>query len=152
MSISDELMLRYYELLSDLSLNDIDNLKIGLKAHDIHPMEAKKQLGRELTARYHGQDAAILAEESFVKRFRDNQTPEDMPEVTFDAEDTSVLLCKLLASLGLVPSNSEGRRAIKGGGVKVDGEKIADENSELAGNGSYVIQVGKRRFAKVKII
>jgi tyrosyl-tRNA synthetase len=149
MSVSDNLMLRYYELLSDLSLADIDKLKQGLKAHDIHPMDAKKQLGRELTGRYHGQDAALLAEENFVKRFRDNQTPEDMPEITLTAEDGNILLCKLLASLELVPSNSEGRRAIKGGGVKIDGEKITDENCELAAKGSYVIQVGKRRFAKV---
>jgi len=149
MSVSDNLMLRYYELLSDLSLADIDKLKQGLKAHDIHPMDAKKQLGRELTGRYHGQDAALLAEESFVKRFRDNQTPEDMPEITLTAEVGNILLCKLLASLELVPSNSEGRRAIKGGGVKIDGEKITDENCELAAKGSYVIQVGKRRFAKV---
>jgi len=149
MSVSDNLMLRYYELLSDLSLADIDKLKQGLKTHDIHPMDAKKQLGRELTGRYHGQDAALLAEENFVKRFRDNQTPEDMPEITLTAEDGNILLCKLLASLELVPSNSEGRRAIKGGGVKIDGEKITDENCELAAKGSYVIQVGKRRFAKV---
>ena len=149
MSVSDNLMLRYYELLSDLSLADIDKLKQGLKTHDIHPMDAKKQLGRELTGRYHGQDAALLAEENFVKRFRDNQTPEDMPEITLTAEVGNILLCKLLASLELVPSNSEGRRAIKGGGVKIDGEKITDENCELAAKGSYVIQVGKRRFAKV---
>jgi len=149
MSVSDNLMLRYYELLSDLSLADIDKLKQGLKTHDIHPMDAKKQLGRELTGRYHGQDAALLAEENFVKRFRDNQTPEDMPEITLTAEVGNILLCKLLASLELVPSNSEGRRAIKGGGVKINGEKITDENCELAAKGSYVIQVGKRRFAKV---
>jgi tyrosyl-tRNA synthetase len=150
MSISDELMLRYYELLSDLSLDDIDNLKHALKAQVLHPMDAKKQLGRELTGRYHGQAAARQAEENFVKRFRDKQTPEDIPEIEIKAaEEDKILLCKLLATAGLVPSNSEGRRAIKGGGVKIDGEKISDENLEIAASGEYVIQVGKRRFAKV---
>jgi tyrosyl-tRNA synthetase len=152
MSISDELMLRYYELLSDMSLAEIDKLKQGLKSHDIHPMDAKKQLGREITGRYHGQAAAALAEESFVKRFRDNQVPDDMTEITLPAEAGKTLLCKLLASAGLVPSNSEGRRAIKGGGVKINGEKVSDENLEIETAGQYVVQVGKRRFAKINFL
>jgi tyrosyl-tRNA synthetase len=152
MSISDELMLRYYELLSDMSLAEIDKLKQGLKSHDIHPMDAKKQLGREITGRYHGQAAAAQAEESFVKRFRDNQVPDDMTEITLPAEAGKTLLCKLLASAGLVPSNSEGRRAIKGGGVKINGEKVSDENLEIETAGQYVVQVGKRRFAKINFL
>jgi len=150
MSISDDLMLRYYELLSDLSLTDIEKIKLGLKAHDIHPMDAKKQLGREIVCRYHGPDAGVQAEENFVKRFRDNQTPDDMPEITVSAEGGKLLLCKILATAGLVPSNSEGRRAIKGGGVKVNGDKVSDENLEIESSGEYVVQVGKRRFAKIK--
>jgi len=114
MSISDELMLRYYELLSDLTLLEIEKLKADLKSHLLHPMDAKKQLGREITGRYHGAQAALQAEENFVKRFRDNQLPEDMTEIALPAQTGNVLLCKLLASAGLVPSNSEGRRAIKG--------------------------------------
>lgn len=152
MSISDELMLRYYELLSDLSLAEIEKLKQGLKAHDIHPMDAKKQLGREITGRYHGPEATVQAEENFVKRFRDNQVPDDMTEISLPAEAGKTLLCKLLASSGLVPSNSEGRRAIKGGGVKIDGEKVSDENLEIEAAGQYVVQVGKRRFAKISFL
>jgi len=152
MSISDDLMLRYYELLSDLSLAEIEKIKLGLKAHEIHPMDVKKQLGREITSRYHGHGAGAQAEENFVKRFRDNQTPDEMPEITVTAEGSKLLLCKLLASAGLVPSNSEGRRAIKGGGVKVDGEKISDENLEIESIGEYVVQVGKRRFAKIRLV
>jgi tyrosyl-tRNA synthetase len=79
MSISDDLMLRYYELLSDLTLLEIDTLKADLKSHELHPMDAKKRLGRELTGRYHGETAAFQAEENFVKRFRDNQQPDDSP-------------------------------------------------------------------------
>ncbi|HXC92438.1 MAG TPA: S4 domain-containing protein, partial [Geobacteraceae bacterium] len=124
-------------------------LLLGEDVPDIHPMDAKKQLGREITARYHGVDAGAQAEENFVKRFRDNQTPDEMPEITLTSEGGKLLLCKLLASAGLVPSNSEGRRAIKGGGVKVNGEKANDENLEIDSSGEYIVQVGKRRFAKV---
>ena len=149
MSISDDLMLRYYELLSDLTINEIEQLKVALNCRELHPMDAKKQLGREITGRYHGEAAALQAEENFVKRFRDNQMPDDMPLITVPAEEGTLLLCKLLATAGLVPSNSEGRRAIKGGGVRVNGEKVADENLEINGSGDYTIQVGKRRFARV---
>jgi tyrosyl-tRNA synthetase len=149
MSISDELMLRYYELLSDLTLVEIEDLKKRLKDHSLHPMEVKKQLGREIVARYHGTAAAQAAEENFVKRFRDNQVPEEMPEITLGREGATMLLAKILATAGLVDSNSEGRRAIKQGGVKVDGEKINDEHAELPCEGTYIIQVGKRRFAKI---
>jgi tyrosyl-tRNA synthetase len=150
MSISDELMLRYYELLSDLSLAEIDKLRKGIKAHEIHPMDAKKQLGREIVARYHGAAAAEQAEEHFVKRFRDNQTPDEMPEVDVVPEGSTMLLCKVLAKAGVVTSNGEGRRAIQQGGVKVNGEKVSDDNCELACSGEYVLQVGKRRFARVR--
>ena len=149
MSISDQLMVRYYELLSDMTLAELEELKQGLKSGTVHPMEAKKQLGREIVARYHGAEMATVAEENFVSRFRDNQVPEDMPVVELAAEGEKVLLCKLLALAGVVPSNSEGRRAIKGGGVKVNGEKVADENLELVCSGEYVVQVGKRRFSRV---
>lgn len=149
MSISDELMLRYYELLSDLTLPEIEGLKKGLKDHSLHPMEVKKQLGREIVARYHGAVAAQTAEENFVKRFRDHQVPEEMAEVTLQREGETMSLAKILAAAGLVESNSEGRRAIKQGGVKVAGEKISNEHAELPCEGTYVIQVGKRRFARV---
>jgi tyrosyl-tRNA synthetase len=152
MSISDTLMLRYYELLSDLTLAEIESLRKGLKAHEVHPMDAKKQLGREIVARYHGTAAAGQAEENFVKRFRDNQTPDDMPEVDITPEGTTMLLGKILAKAGIVTSNGEGRRAIQGGGVKVNGEKISDDNAELACSGEYVLQVGKRRFARIRFV
>jgi len=151
MSVSDELMLRYYELLSDMPLAELEQLKSDIKSGSVHPMEAKKQLGREMVARYHNAEAAVQADENFVKRFRDNQTPDDMPEITIAAEEGKVLLCKVLAQADLVKSNSEGRRAIMQGGVKIGGEKVSDENMELAVANEYVIQVGKRRFARVRL-
>ncbi|HEY6873682.1 MAG TPA: tyrosine--tRNA ligase [Geobacteraceae bacterium] len=152
MSISDILMLRYYELLSDLPLNGLEKLKSEIKEGTVHPMEAKKQLGREMVTRYHGPTAAAQAEENFIKRFRDNQTPDEMTEITMVSDSGGVLLCKVLAQADLVKSNSEGRRAIQQGGVKVNGEKIGDENLEISRNGEYVIQVGKRRFARVRFV
>lgn len=149
MSISDDLMLRYYELLSDLPGTDLLKLKQGLKDGSVHPMDAKKQLGREIVGRYHGQDAGPQAEANFVRRFRDNEVPEEMPEVKIETEFDTILLCKAISEAGLVKSNSEGRRAIVQGGVKVNGEKVADENAEISCCGEFVIQVGKRRFAKV---
>ncbi|GFO66238.1 tyrosine--tRNA ligase [Geomonas paludis] len=149
MSISDELMVRYYELLSDLTMAQFEQLKADLKSGAVHPMEAKKQLAREMVARYHGADAATVADENFVKRFKNNETPDEMPEFALKAEGEKVLLCRVLAEAQLVKSNSEGRRSIQGGGVKINGEKISDENLEIACSGEYIIQVGKRRFAKV---
>jgi len=152
MSISDDLMLRYYELLSDMPLAELEKLKAGVKDGSIHPMETKKRLGREMVGRYHGTSAAVQAEENFIKRFRDNETPVDMPEFRIaggDLEGNKMLLCKLLCSADLVKSNSEGRRAIQQGGVKINGEKISDENQEIPCDGEYILQVGKRRFARV---
>jgi tyrosyl-tRNA synthetase len=149
MSVSDELMIRYYELLSDMPPVDLDRLKKGVKDGSVHPMETKKLLGREIVARYHGSAAAAQAEENFVRRFRDNQTPEEMPEIKLVVTGDTILLGKLLAEAGLVKSNSEGRRAITQGGVKVNGDRISDENLELDCKGTYILQVGKRRFARV---
>jgi tyrosyl-tRNA synthetase len=151
MSITDELMVRYYELLSDLSLDELGKLQNGLRDGTIHPMEAKKALGRELVARYHGSLEADAAVENFVRRFRDNQVPEEMADIALDCDAGTMLLCKALAEAGLVKSNSEGRRTILQGGVKVDSEKVADENCELYKGKEYVIQVGKRRFARIRV-
>lgn len=149
MSISDELMLRYYELLSDMSLSELEKLKADLKDGAVHPMDAKKRLGREIVARYHGNDAAISAEENFVKRFRHNQIPDDILEYSISAGAGKIHVWRLLAEAGLVKSNGEGRRAIQQGGVKVDGEKLSDESAELDCVGEYIVQFGKRRFAKI---
>lgn len=152
MSVSDDLMFRYYELLSDLPTADLAELKQGVKQGVVHPMDAKKQLGREIVTRYHGEAAAVKAEENFVRRFRNNEIPEDMPEVRVKSEGETILLCKLIAEAGLVKSNSEGRRSIAQGGVKVNSEKVSDENAEIACSGEVILQVGKRRFAKVIFI
>lgn len=151
MSISDELMLRYYELLSDLTLAEIELLKRELKGHILHPMAAKKRLGRELVSRFHGAGAGDIAEENFVKRFKENEIPDEMPQVSFTLADGSILLARAMTEAGLTKSNGEGRRAIDGGGVKLNNEKVSDTNLELSAPGEYIVQIGKRRFARVMI-
>jgi len=151
MSTSDELMVRYYELLSDMPLSDLEKLKTGLKDGSEHPMEAKKALGREIVSRYHGAAAGKDAEENFVKRFRDNEIPEDMPQVAYSLSDGAVLLAKAMTDAGLTKSNGEGRRSIDQGGVKLNGEKVSNTNLELAVGGEYIVQIGKRRFARIVV-
>ena len=151
MSISDDLMVRYYELLSDLSLADLEQLKTGLAGNSVHPMEAKKALGRELVARFHGAAAARDAEENFIKRFRDNETPADMPQFNHALGDGTLLLARAMAESGMTKSNGEARRSIDQGGVKLNGEKISNPNHELDQAGEYIVQIGRRRFARIVI-
>jgi tyrosyl-tRNA synthetase len=151
MSISDELMVRYYELLSDMPLADLERLKADLKDRCLHPMAAKKTLGREIVSRFHGAGAGETAEDNFVKRFKENEIPDEMPQVTFALADGSVLLAKAMTEAGLTKSNGEGRRNIDGGGVKLNGERVSDTNLELTAAGEYIVQIGKRRFARIVI-
>jgi tyrosyl-tRNA synthetase len=151
MSISDELMIRYYELLSDMTLAELEKLKSGLADHSLHPMEAKKSLGRELVGRFHGPAVAREAEENFVKRFRDNEIPQDMPQVVYSLGDGAVLLARAMTEAGLTKSNGEGRRSIDQGGVKLNGEKISNVNLELTLPGEYIVQIGRRRFGRIVV-
>ena len=151
MSISDELMIRYYELLSDMPLAELEKLKTGLKEKSVHPMAAKKALGREIVSRFHGAGAGETAEENFVKRFKENEIPDEMPQVSYTLADGSVLLAKAMTDAGLTKSNGEGKRNIEGGGVKLNGEKVSNINLELTAGGEYIVQIGKRRFARIVV-
>jgi len=151
MSISDDLMLRYYELLSDMPLAELEQLKAGLKDHSVHPMATKKALGREIVSRFHGAGAGEAAEENFVRRFKENEIPDEMPQVSYSLADGAVLLARIMTEAGLTKSNGEGRRSIDQGGVKLNGEKVSDTNLELNAPGEYIVQIGKRRFARVLV-
>lgn len=148
LSVSDVLMFRYYELLSDLSLNEIKELKEKMESGVLHPKEVKKQLARELTARYHGEEAAQAAEVNFEQVFTKGGLPDEIAEVELSFEE-SVWLAKLLVEAGMVKSTSDGRRMIKQGAVSLDGEKVTDEKAEITPAGELLVKVGKRRFAKV---
>jgi len=150
MSISDELMVRYYELLSDVDLDGLQRVKDGVegKSGGRHPMEAKKALARELIARFHSDEAAVQAEKAFVQQFKQKEVPEDIPEVRIESSEP-VWICKLMNDAGLVASNGEARRLIKQGAVKLDGEKIDNADLEVKPVGEIIIQAGKRRFARI---
>jgi len=149
LSISDELMFRYYELLSDLTNSEIAALKAGIESGELHPKEVKKKLARELTARFHGADAAMAAEANFEEVFRKGGLPDDIPEVTIAANEP-VWIPQLLMDVDLVSSTSDGRRMITQNAVSIDGEKVNDLNGTVEPRGEVLIKVGKRRFCRVK--
>jgi tyrosyl-tRNA synthetase len=150
MSISDELMVRYYELLSDIDLEMLQRVRCGVlgKPDGAHPMESKKALARELVTRFYDDSQARQAEEDFVQQFKQKEIPEDIPEVKMQTSEP-VWICRLLTDTGLVSSNGEARRLIKQGGVKLNGEKVADPDREIGPHGEVVMQAGKRRFVRV---
>ncbi len=150
LSISDELMFRYYELLSDLSTEEIERLRQEMEAGRLHPKRVKQQLARELVARFHGPEAAERAEANFERVFRDHQLPDDIPEKRVAAGGDAIWLPKLLVAAGLVKGTGEGRRMIQQGAVSIDGERITDVEHEVpATRGELLLKVGKRRFCKV---
>lgn len=151
MSISDQLMWRYFELLSFRSLDEIAALRVEVDG-GLNPRDAKVQLAKEITARFHGQRAADQACEEFVARFRHGAMPEEMPEKTVQAPEGGIPIANLLKEAGLTASTSEALRMIKQGAVRVDGERIEDRSLIAVSGTSHVYQVGKRRFARVKII
>ncbi len=150
MSISDELMVRYYELLSDVDLDGLRLVRGGVagKPGGRHPMEAKKALARELIARFHSTVAAEQAEQAFVQQFKQKEVPDDIPEVRIESS-APIWICRLMNDAGLVASNGEARRLIKQGGVKLNGEKIDNADLEVEAVGEIILQAGKRRFARI---
>jgi tyrosyl-tRNA synthetase len=150
MSISDELMLRYYELLSDVDLATLQKIRDGVAGRPCgqHPMESKKALARELVARFYDQAEAQKAEDEFIHQFKQKEVPDDIQTVKLVAAEP-VWICRLLSEAGLVTSNGEARRLIQQGGVKMDGQKISDPDQEILPQGEFVLQAGKRRFARV---
>lgn len=146
MSVSDEMMWRYFELLSARSLDVLSALKKEVSAGR-NPRDVKFLLAEEMVARFHDAQAAKRAHEEFVARFARGENPEDMPEVRVAEK---LALAKLLKAAGLVPSTGEANRMLKQGAVRVDGERTEDRALVLSA-GSYVVQVGKRRFARVTI-
>lgn len=145
LSASDDLMFRYYDLLSDLSSDEIAVLKADMESGKLHPKEIKKQLARELTARFHSQDAARQAEENFEKVFRKGGLPDDIVKKTIKGKD-DIWLPQLLVDLDMVKSTSDGRRMIKQNAVSLDGEKVTDIKTNVSPHGEILVKVGKRRF------
>jgi tyrosyl-tRNA synthetase len=151
MSVSDTLMWRYYDLLSFRSETEIARFKQEA-ADGKNPRDIKVALAQEIVARFHGQAAAEAALADFEARFRQGAIPDEMPEFTFAAEDAAGLsILQALKQAALTASTSEAIRMIEQGGVKADGEKVSDKALRLPSGAIVVLQVGKRKFARVKI-
>ncbi len=150
MSISDELMIRYYELLSDISYEDFVKLKEGIKNGTIHPMEAKKKLAFEIVARFHGYQKAKEAEEYFIKVFSKREIPiEEIPTVEIELNSNKIWICQLLKDVKMTSSTSEARRLIKQGALKINGEKITNESLELEKGFNGIVKLGKKRIKRI---
>ena len=150
MSIPDELMVKYYRLCTSLPVDEVDGIEAGLAEGSLHPNAVKRRLAREIVGLYHSPDAAAEAEAAFDRVFKDKAMPDDIPEHTLELAET-VHVPALLKKLGLVTSNGEGRRMIAGGGVRIGGEVLPAGDFDVpAGQlDGAVIQVGKRKFARV---
>jgi tyrosyl-tRNA synthetase len=151
MSVSDDLMWRYFELLSLRPASEIVALRERVAA-GANPRDAKFELGEELVARFHGHAAARSAREAFVARFQKGAMPEDIPDLEVESVDGCIGLAALLKAAGLTPSTSEALRMLKQGAVRIDGERVADRSLELTAGSTHVYQVGKRRFARVTVV
>jgi len=149
MSISDELMFRYYELLSDLSMAEIVALKEKIATSQLHPKAAKVQLAKEMVTRFHNQAAAEDAARTFEQVFARHEMPDEIEDVQVVATEAEIWVPKLLLDAGLVKSTSDGRRMVQQHAVSIDGEKVEDINAVLPAKGSVLLKVGKRRFCRV---
>ncbi len=148
MSISDELMWRYYEVLSFRKLDDIESLRSRVAAGG-NPRDAKFELAMELVERFHDRKAAEAAKKEFIARFQKGALPDKIKEVSISSQDGSLGIAQLLKEAGLVSSTSEAFRMIKQGAVKIDGERIEDKSLQVSAGSTSVYQVGKRRFSRV---
>ena len=154
MSIPDEIMVRYYRLASTVPDDQIDEIERGLADDSLHPNKVKRALARNIVAAYHGEEAAVKAEEQFDLVFKQHEMPDDIPEVHVELvpnDEGLVYVAKLLADAGLAQSAGEARRLIDGGGVRINGEALAAKEYNVAPETlqGAILQVGKRKFAKL---
>jgi tyrosyl-tRNA synthetase len=150
MSISDDLMWRYFEVLSFRSLEDIAGLKKAV-ADGMNPRDAKFELGLEIVARFHDKAAAEGAREEFISRFQQGAMPDEIPEKVLPSQDGELGIAHLLKGADLVSSTSEAFRMIKQGAVKIDGERVSDRALQIKAGTTHIYQVGKRKFASVTL-
>ncbi|MCL6632309.1 MAG: tyrosine--tRNA ligase [Alicyclobacillus herbarius] len=149
MSIPDELMPRYFELVSEVPLDELARIQAGLRDGSLHPRDAKMRLASELVRRFHGEEASRQAVARWQQVFQAGGLPEDIPEAT--VATPRVWIVELLVQLGLAASRSEARRFVEQGGVRLDGERVDDVNAEIDVRDGMVIQVGKRRFVRCRL-
>src|SRR5215471_11283578 len=149
MSISDDLMFRYYELLTDIPLVEIQRMKQEIAGGQRHPMDAKADLAVRIISDYHGGTAAREAREEFNRVFRKKEVPEDIETKEVSIAAGPIRLTKLLAAVSLAPSNTEAQRLIESGAVHMNDQRVTDPKTEISDSGEYLFKVGKRRFLRV---
>lgn len=150
MSVSDDLMWRYFELLSFRPMGEIEAWRRGID-EGLNPRDVKFELALEIVARFHDQGAAEKAKEAFIARFQKGAMPDEIPDKTIQADDGPVLIGALLKQAGLAESTSAAMRLIQQGAVRIDGERIEDKRLEITPGSCHVYQVGKRKFARVTV-
>ena len=154
MSIPDELIMPYVNSTTTFALAEKVSIERDLASGSLHPMQAKRKLARQLVAQYHDEDAARMAEDEFSRVFSKGQLPDDMPEVRLTAGDLAdgvISVVALMVKSGLVSSNSEARRLIEQGGVRLDDRRVVEPADQIAPSDGMVLKVGKRRFARVLV-
>ncbi len=152
MSVSDELMWRYFELLSfDVSLDELAAMQRRAAAGELNPRDCKIQLAEEMITRFHDRGAAAAARADFERRFSQGALPEEIPETEVQSTAGTLPISAVLKEAGLTKSTSEARRMVQQGAVRVDGERVADIEASLPAGSQHVIQVGKRRIARVTV-
>ena len=149
MSVSDDLMFRFYELVSSVSLGELEKIKTDVKSGTLHPMEAKKRLAAELADRFCGAGEGAKARYEFESVFSKKNMPDEIPVVEIAWEGEKMKLVKVIALAGVAKSNGEARRLIQQNAVEVDQKPIKDADAELSFSGTYILRVGKKRFVKV---
>lgn len=154
MSVSDELMYTYYELVTDVPRETIASYKAGIKDKSIHPKTVKVNLAKEICAQFHGRDAAEKAAQEFEAIFVNKDVPDEIEDYTVptaEVKDGKIMTAKVIALAGMAKGTSDARRLIAGGGVSLDGEKVEKEDHEISAPFEGILKVGKRRFARVII-
>ena len=150
MSISDELMIRYYELLSDISMSEIKKMRKKLKADTVNPKKCKVKLAKEIVARFYSTDEANNAEKEFENIFKKKELPHEMPQFSVKWNNEKMWVCHLIKETGFSKSSSEAVRLIRQGAVSINGEKITDSDLQMEKKDTFILKIGKKRFARIK--
>ena len=155
MSIPDDLIVRYFELVTNVGVERVNEIKKDIEVNKVNPMQYKKELAFTIVKEFHGKDQAKMAASEFESVFSKGNLPEDIPEIEIkesDLEDGKLWIVKIVAATGMVDSNSEARRMIKQGAVSIDDKKYEKINLDLKVKDGMIVQIGKRRFAKINLV
>ncbi|PKK83827.1 MAG: tyrosine--tRNA ligase [candidate division Zixibacteria bacterium HGW-Zixibacteria-1] len=151
MSIPDNLIYSYFELVTDVSAEELEQIRNSLRDESVNPRDIKMKLGETIVEMYHSHNDAVAARDEFIRMFRHKQLPDEVPEFDCSGLGPKIWIVKILTDAGMAASNGEARRLIKGGGVSLNNEKITDDNLEITPQDGMLIKAGKRRFIKLRV-